>query len=94
MTDPPKRDEGAEDDDEDAVTDVFVIDRFDAAILFAGRFLIALLLFSRNKSSSSSVSGLALSSSLSNSRNLLGRSSKRKISGFLTFRVDFRILVN
>lgn len=60
----PKRDVAPEDDDEDDATDVLVIDRFDAALLFVGRFLIKALFFSRNKSSSSSVSGLALSSSL------------------------------
>ena len=60
----PKRDVAPENDDEDDATDVLVIDRFDAALLFVGRFLIKALFFSRNKSSSSSVSGLALSSSL------------------------------
>jgi hypothetical protein len=88
----PKRDVAPEDDDEDDATDVLVIVRFDAALLFIGRFLIKALFFSRDKSSSSSISGLALSSSLTSSRDLLGRSSKRKISGFLTSRVDFRIL--
>jgi hypothetical protein len=92
FVDLPKRDVAPEDDDEDDATDVLVIDRFDAALLFVGRFLIKALFLSRNKSSSSSVSGLALSSSLTTSRDLLGRSSKRKISGFLTSRVDFRIL--
>lgn len=91
FVDLPKRDVAPEDDDDDA-TDVLVIDRFDAALLFVGRFFIKALFFSRNKSSSSSVSGLALSSSSTSSRDLLGRSSKRKISGFLTSRVDFRIL--
>lgn len=88
----PKRGVAPEDDDEDDATDVLV-DRFDAALLFVGLFLIKALFFSRNKSSSSSVSGLALSLSLTNSRDLLCRSSKRKISGFLTSRVDFRILL-
>jgi hypothetical protein len=89
----PKRDVAPEDDDDDDATDVLVIDRFDAALLFVGLFLIKALFFSRNKSSSSSVSGLALSSSLTNSRDLFDRSAKRKISGFLTSRVDFRILL-